>query len=286
MPSQPQLTIGGHRTYDDLGLVLSDATSSVPEARTSYVDVPGRDGSLDLTAASGRVAYKDREDEYTFVAPSVADGPTAIWAMRAQLANLFDGLRADYSLSWEPGYTRRGRWSVGEMKSRGSRLEVTLSVRAEPYRSRGEVVFRANAAGGTTVTLPSGRLEVRPRIEVSRRTVVAVDGRSWELAAGTWVIDDMWLHQGDNVVTIDTTPEYSVAAMSDYSADALSAHAGQTLAGLAAGGKPLQESVTLQSMASDALWDHESERLIDMTHPASTEDPSYNAYFAYEWKDL
>lgn len=288
MTDEPQIDIGGVRTYDDLGLVLASVKDAAPEPSTSYVEVPGRDGALDLSEASGRLAYQDRQDEYVFrVSPDRASTWAGVAAWRSVVANALDGVEADYTLSWEPGWTRHGRWTVPEWSMAWHwRDEVTLKVRANPYRSRGEVVVRVNGAGGVRFALQSGRREVRPRVEVYHDTVLSVDGRSWELSPGTWVVDDLWLHQGDNAIAIDTTPEYSVAALSDYSDDALSAHAGSMLAGLAAGSKPLQTFKALSDLASQTLWDLESERLIDITNPASTDNPEYNAYFAYDWRDL
>lgn len=288
MTDEPQIEIGGVRTYDDLGLVLVSVKDAAPEPATSYVEVPGRDGALDLSEASGRLAYQDRQDEYTFqVSPDRASTWPEVAAWRSVVANALDGVEADYELSWEPGWVRHGRWTVAEWSMAWHwRDTITLKVRADPYRSRGEVVVVVDGSGGVLVTLPSGRREVRPRIEVSRPSVVAVDGRSWELQPGTWVLDDLWLHRGDNSVAIDTTPEYSVASLSDYGEDALSSHAGSMLAGLAAGDVPMQTFRTLSDMSSQTLWDLESERLVDITNPKSTENPEYNAYFAYEWKDL
>lgn len=286
MSGGPQIEIAGIRTLDDLGLVLTDATDAAPSPRTSYVDVPGRDGALDMTEALGRVAYSDREDSYTFAMPSAPDLMGALWLRRAAVINGLDGLEADYRLSWEPGYTRHGRWSVADMGGHADRYAITLKVRASPYRRRGEVVVYANAAGGIRVRLESGHRQVQPRVEVSRHSVLSVDGTSWDLQPGTWTLDDLWLRQGDNLVAVDTTPEYSVAALSDYAADALSAHEGEMMAALAAGGEPLQTPLPLSDIGSDALWEHEGRRLIDMTNPADADDETYNVYFAYDWEDL
>ena len=42
-------------------MYLTDADIGFPEVRTNYVDVPGRDGMLDLsTALDGEIHYQDR----------------------------------------------------------------------------------------------------------------------------------------------------------------------------------------------------------------------------------
>lgn len=284
--ARPQIDIGGVRTWDDLGLVLADATEGSPEPQTHYVNVPGRDGALDMTEAFGGVSFKDREDSYTFVAPGMEDTLPATWLRRSRLLNRLNGLEADYRLSWEPDYVRHGRWSVDGIDGKARRRLVSLRVRARPYKSRGTTVVYVNAAGGVRVRLESGRRPVQPRIEVSRPSVVSVDGRSWDLEPGTWVLDDLWLHQGDNVVAIDTTPGLGDRTMSDYAEDAASALAGSMLSEVATGGSGVPVPVSLSSLAGDRLWEHEYQRLLDVALSASSSDPTVNAYFAYEWEDL
>lgn len=286
MDGAMQIKIGPWWTYDDIGMVLADATDAAPEPQTKYVEVPGMDGYLDLTECYGYVPYGKREDTYTFVLPAVEDTAAAVWLKRSAVLNEINGLECDYELSWDGGYVRHGRWSVESLDGRDDRMQVVLKVEAQPYRTLGETVFRANAAGGISLVLEGGRKDVQPVVEVYRTTVLSDGERDWTLEPGTWTLDDFWLHHGDNAIAIDTTPEYSVAAMSDYGSDTLESIAGRLMCWLAAGGKPLQSFLALSDIADKKLWNMETQRWIDMTHPASTEDESYNVYFAYERKDL
>lgn len=57
-----------YHTLDDWGLYLAEpVTVSPPEAQTHYIEVPGRDGPIDLSEANGRLAYNNREMEFDFV---------------------------------------------------------------------------------------------------------------------------------------------------------------------------------------------------------------------------
>lgn len=53
-------------TYNDFGLLLSPFELEIPEIQTNYIDVVGRDGSIDLTEILGQVNYKNRELNLTF----------------------------------------------------------------------------------------------------------------------------------------------------------------------------------------------------------------------------
>ena len=67
-------------SYTDWGLRLKEVKIGIPEAKTVYVDVPGSDGSLDLTEAqNGGVKYGMRTLEL-FLTPGTAvtrDGRTS-----------------------------------------------------------------------------------------------------------------------------------------------------------------------------------------------------------------
>ena len=47
-------------SFYDLNLVLSQVDIPPATAKTSFVDIPGADGSVDMTEALGSVKYKDR----------------------------------------------------------------------------------------------------------------------------------------------------------------------------------------------------------------------------------
>ena len=52
------VSFNGTHSYDDWGLKLKNVEIDLPEAKTVYVDVPGMNGSLDLTEAqNGGIVY-------------------------------------------------------------------------------------------------------------------------------------------------------------------------------------------------------------------------------------
>ncbi len=53
-------------SYEHLNLVLSKISIPPAAAKTTYVNIPGGDGSVDLTEALGEVKFKDRNCTFTF----------------------------------------------------------------------------------------------------------------------------------------------------------------------------------------------------------------------------
>ena len=58
----------GRMNTSDFGFIVAPYEIPMPPAQTDFVAVPGRDGSLDMTEASGYVRYGDRVIDLTLYA--------------------------------------------------------------------------------------------------------------------------------------------------------------------------------------------------------------------------
>lgn len=56
-----------YHTYEDFGLELIEQEIDTPKIKSNFVEVPGRDGTLDLSAAFGEPVYEDRNARFKFV---------------------------------------------------------------------------------------------------------------------------------------------------------------------------------------------------------------------------
>lgn len=280
------VTFGGVDTLADLGLrILQDVETPPPEVKDVTVDIPGGDGSIDLSEFSGDVRYSDREMSIPVLLAS--SGSEALEREKTQLLRTFHGQRADFTLSWDPGFTYTGRMSVGDFERYGARATAVLSIVADPYKHGGTETWRVNAAGGVAVVIPCGRRRWCPAFQVERETLVSFEGTGWRIPAGTHRITDLYLRPGDNVLVINTDPDYGTATWNDY--------AGQTWAQLheahrrwcdvAAGDSPRQVSLTWADLAGTTWADHATKRWVELVHD-SDEDPTYTAYIQTERYEL
>jgi len=51
---------GTKNSVTDWDLLMTSKQIGKPEARTNYIEIPGRDGTLDLTEALGEIKYNDK----------------------------------------------------------------------------------------------------------------------------------------------------------------------------------------------------------------------------------
>ncbi len=288
MRQRNSLTIDGH-DLGDIGLVVLDGFElPLPEPKTYFVDVPGSDGVIDLTEFAGDIAYNQRSQTFTLAAFGLTDRTAQV--LQTQLARLVHGRRKTFALGQDPGWTYTGRFSLGTPSHDSGTTVWTwpLTVTADPYKVRDDspLTWLINAAGGVTLTLPVGRRRVCPTIQVQRTTLVSHDGRTWTLQPGANRIRDLWLSLGDDELTINTYPTYSVASWSDLgTTKTWSEIATETWSAVAAGDTPPQASDTWSDHAGVTWASIGTKRWVELSHGAENGD-EYAAYVRYDYQDL
>lgn len=196
-------------TYLDamFNMILLDGYElNPPEPKYYNVDIPGGNGSLDLTeSVFGDVPYSNRIQKFTFI---VID-PRTLEQVKTRVSNFLHGKKFKYQLSWDPDYTYVGRFKVLSYTHKmyvhpGLVGTIEIEVEAEPYKYKDDVTVYADAIGGTTIALLGGRLRVPVTIETSSPLRVIVDGRTIDLDAGTWTLSNYFLKEGYNELYLNS----------------------------------------------------------------------------------
>ena len=120
-------------SWDDWHLVPSSRLIfSPPPIKTKYVDIPGADGSIDLTETLlGRPAYENRTGELEFI---VVNG-YGEWKDRySEILNYLHGRQMRAVLEDDPGYYYIGRFTVDEWGSEENWSTITISYNVDPYK--------------------------------------------------------------------------------------------------------------------------------------------------------
>lgn len=127
------VTLGGYHCETDLGLILTDADIQLPDVRTSLVDVPGRDGLLDLSeAVDGTVRYKNRKITLKFATLERVSGQK--WnELLSNVSDKIHGQKMKIEFDGD-GYYYEGRCSVDKFSVNGNRQELTISCDCDPYK--------------------------------------------------------------------------------------------------------------------------------------------------------
>ena len=104
------ITFDSTHTYRDWGLYLNTRpVVAPPEVRTKYLDIPGTNGSLDLTEILGQVTYKPRNFNVTLVAIRNRENWDSIYST---VMEYLHGRRRTMVLDDDPLYSWSGRFNV------------------------------------------------------------------------------------------------------------------------------------------------------------------------------
>lgn len=123
-------------SYNDLNLILAPFTPTPAEPKVNFLEIPGRDGYLDLTEANGEVKYNSREFVFTFTA---APGDPLTFDERVSaVSNALNGLRCKITLDRDPDYYWEGRCAVSEYAQDKTIGQIEVTATVNPYKLKQE----------------------------------------------------------------------------------------------------------------------------------------------------
>lgn len=218
-------------TYNDYGFVLRALDLTEPEPYTQFVEIPFRDGSLDMSAPYGEeyVSYNDR---YLTITLTTLTFRQEFMARFGRLANNILGRRLKIILDKDQNYYYLGRCiSFGQVNVEGDMASSDISFRLEPYKysiySAGDrwkwdpFNFYTDMAldmgsytvsGSLTKVLRVGAKDVYPTITVSSDMTLEFNGKTYQLTKGSTTnydirlkaeVDNVLVFKGNGTVTID-----------------------------------------------------------------------------------
>ena len=186
-------------SYDDLNLVLSNVEIPPAVPKVQFVDVPGGDGSVDLTEALGEVRYGNRECKFTFTIFPTDD----FEEKKREISNLLNGRRCSIVLDKDPDYFWQGRCAVDSYESDKNIHKVVVKAVVLPYKSKINVTKVIVPAGEKVVRrLWNGRKTVVPVIKNTAPATIQFNGQTFNKEAGAWKILNIELMEGVNTVTV------------------------------------------------------------------------------------
>jgi phage-related protein len=200
------ISFGDVHSYHDLNLLLSEVDIPPAQPKTTYVDIPGGDGSIDLTEAHGEVKYKDRNCSFTFTMNPADDlSDSAFEEKKTEISNLLNGQVFKITLDKDEDYYFEGRCEVSEYLSDKRLHQIVVKATVKPYKYKQNVTtmkFELSEPG-RTINIMNGRKAVSPSITCSDDdTVIVFNGATYNLSAGTHKVLDIRLTKGNNQMTI------------------------------------------------------------------------------------
>ena len=198
------IRFGTKWAHSDYGLIVAPYAITMPEPQTNFVEIPGRDGTLDLSEAFSTVRYTDRIIPLTLYARAPFD--TTVSALAADI----HGRRMNVIFDRDPTYYYNARVTVEDVERHAGYCELSLECRAKPYKlEHFQTTVTVLPTGSATVTLTNSRMPVVPTITVSADMTLAfaigVKDYTVVLPAGTHTVSSLVLLDGDTEIEITGT---------------------------------------------------------------------------------
>ena len=200
-----EVIFGNIYSYTDLGLMLSDVEISVPETKRFLVDVPGRDGILDLTPAlTPKVKFNNRTITLTFV---VADYQRRWLTLFSGLESQLHGKRFNVVIQPDTGYFWDAFCQISKIKSDRNKGTVVVTLDADPYKYKTvlteyEVI---PASIGRSQICVNDRMSVIPNFYATNVCTLAFGNITKTLQVGNNSFMDIVFEQGNNEVILTGT---------------------------------------------------------------------------------
>ena len=201
------ILFGDLHSFWDLDLILSGVEIPPASPKETFVDIPGADGSVDMTEAHGEVKYADRTGaKFTFHMNPAGDLSEDAWeAKKKEISNRLNGQRCNITLDKDPDYYYQGRCTVDEYLSDKRIRQIVVTARVRPYKFKQEETVRIFMLSETaqTVRLRNSRKSVCPTITCTNDDCrIVFNSASFVLSAGTHKILDICFTEGDNILEL------------------------------------------------------------------------------------
>ena len=229
-------TINGKHTFRDYGLYVTNQTPiQAPEVRTQFVQVPGRNGDIDLTdALVGEPVYANRQITLQLAGKKrPEDWPHFI----SQFMMEIHGRQVTVVFDSDEDWFYRGRAIVQTDYQRGNDVaRFTLSITAEPFKIRaydttqpwlwdpfrfpdGVIAYYSGIEvnGTKQIRVVSPGMPVVPEFLLTAPMTVTYNGKTVNLPAGRSKDYDLAIRSGTSYMTFTgygtVTIEYDVGRL-------------------------------------------------------------------------
>ena len=210
------ITIGTKNTWDDWHLIPSSRPLfNPPPVKTSYVEIPGGDGVLDLTTSlTGKPLYSNRTGSWEFF---VENGFKDWSVLYSEIMLYLHGQEYKAWLDDDMAYYYEGRFSVNQWKSNPAMSSIVIDYNVGPYKQyapndanwlwdpfnfeTGVIRYYKNlpVKGMLKVDVVGDAMDTVPTITSSVAGIrLEFNGASYILKKGANIIDDIIITDGDN----------------------------------------------------------------------------------------
>ena len=215
------IIFGDKNTWADWYLIPSSRpVINPPSPKTKFVDIPGADGSLDMTTAlTGDIPYSERTGSIEFIVDNgqLSDYNHVNWSRHySEIMDYIHGKLMKATLEDDPSYYYEGRFSVNAWKSDPKNSKITIDYTVQPYKLEKwssledwewdlfnfeDSIIREykdlKVDGELTLVVIGRRMAVTPSFKVKSTDgnglKVAFNGTTYDLPDGTVKVPAAWM---------------------------------------------------------------------------------------------
>lgn len=199
-----KVIFGTYNTAETGAWTVAGLELTSPDFQTNLVQIPGRDGPIDLSTVltNGEPVYNSRK--LTVVLEN-SDGDRAYRErlIRDIIAQL-DGYQMQIWLPDKAAYYLQGRVHVVRDYNDLAHASVTVTATCDPwmYSNRFQTfTMLAGSEPAEKVLTNSGRRAVVPVVNTTNDVTLVFGENTWTLSAGTYQLPELVFSAGDNTIT-------------------------------------------------------------------------------------
>lgn len=209
---------GDRHSVKDWNLIMTSKNIGEAEPQTSYLEIPGRNGSLDLTEAFGEIYYKDRTLTFQF---DLFQEPSVWWELDSKINNYLHGKKHKIILDVDDNFYYLGRCKVSALTNDKTVGHLTVECQCDPYKYKLNITRKTFnipiEAGIVQVSIYNLKKRVVPTIYVDKNVNIKFGDTTYSLSEGKNVILNIMLEEGENIFEIlsdvNITFEYQEATL-------------------------------------------------------------------------
>ena len=200
----------GFHSFRDLHLLMTSKEIGSPEVKRQTIDIEGADGELDFTDFFGEAKYTNAQHRFEFESIQPRNEQLSQFT---DIKNKLHGKKGRIILDDDPSFFYVGRCFVSSYKNEKCIGRISIECDCEPYKYKVDETVVTQAVNGVAdVRLTNARKRAVPlvTIETSATLNIVYGGVNvWDLAAGSYMLPELELAEGENIVTVTGTGSVS-----------------------------------------------------------------------------
>lgn len=194
------IKFGDKHSITDWDLLMTSRGIGDAEPKEYRVEVPGGNGTKDLSEAFGDVLYNDRILAPTF---DMFHKPSEWMQLKDEITNYLSGRKLKIIYDTDPNYYYLGRCKVVDYSNDYTVGHISIEATCEPFKYKiEETVVEINAVQGNTYTFTNDRKSVIPTLILESDMTLGFKNSSFSLSAGEIRVLDIEFTEGTNEIKV------------------------------------------------------------------------------------